>query len=711
MVKKKFIDKKKSVTYNLVYRSTEDADAPPERTLMEAGRGGAAAGQPDVEAAAEAHQTSTSTRRYPPGHPLAWIEDQELQGEMTDERRRELVELGFPDDGYDYLRHVRTLGIGAGSLEGLVGKHQAGENEDEEEKEALAAVAAATAAEKAALLATRAETTTAILGGKGPAKMKETGPVGPSIFMKAIALQQPEADVALFDAAGLRVLQPTDVDEEATEMMGGVTAFSRRKDAEGLGAERRDIEELEELMRALEADDDLDVLEEEVEEAACSTPASTARVDPAVIKKPTVAETGATEDLSKKSKSSARVKGRVLGEGDLLDDFILTATQGNLDDGVGKFDEVGEDDSEVEEYSSVEEYSEEEEENRDDVYAGLGAGTSNGKAPPRPGSIASTYWREERTDRKNLLGVIDERFEQLALEYDEDEIGSMEDEADAGAIKGFADVGDFDVILNQFLEERKAARGGADLDEDYSAEEEEEDNIASATSTTTAAAIDSGKDGFDNEQEVKASKKPVQRRRRGESILKARLEAAGFDDADAEVAITAARAALRRMGEEEALGINNTVDVFELRKKDVDPTAGWDCESVLSLRSNLYNHPGTITEPGRSRKAPPSGLIRLNKDGIPMNVLPRIYDQQHQRQNGEEEDSLVGDKKKGVPTVTIERKKGESAEEKRARKNAVKEMKRDARATKKELKSMYKEENVKAQRRAATAQVQPSVLL
>ncbi len=31
------------------------------------------------------------------------------------------------------------------------------------------------------------------------------------------------------------------------------------------------------------------------------------------------------------------------------------------------------------------------------------------KPPARPGSIASTYWRDERTDRKKLLNVIDER--------------------------------------------------------------------------------------------------------------------------------------------------------------------------------------------------------------------------------------------------------------------------------------------------------------
>lgn len=38
---------------------------------------------------------------------------------MTEERRRELIELGFPDDGYDYLKHMRAPGRGGrANLEG-----------------------------------------------------------------------------------------------------------------------------------------------------------------------------------------------------------------------------------------------------------------------------------------------------------------------------------------------------------------------------------------------------------------------------------------------------------------------------------------------------------------------------------------------------------------------------------------------------------------
>lgn len=32
-------------------------------------------------------------------------------------RRREIIDLGFPDDGYDYLKHLRVLGRGRANLD------------------------------------------------------------------------------------------------------------------------------------------------------------------------------------------------------------------------------------------------------------------------------------------------------------------------------------------------------------------------------------------------------------------------------------------------------------------------------------------------------------------------------------------------------------------------------------------------------------------
>lgn len=48
----------------------------------------------------------------------------------------------------------------------------------------------------------------------------------------------------------------------------------------------------------------------------------------------------------------------------------------------------------------------------DAAFGGDDGESEGGDGPRRkggPGSIASTYWRPERTDRKNLLSVLDER--------------------------------------------------------------------------------------------------------------------------------------------------------------------------------------------------------------------------------------------------------------------------------------------------------------
>lgn len=104
------------------------------------------------------------------------------------------------------------------------------------------------------------------------------------------------------------------------------------------------------------------------------------------------------------------------GWGDLEEDFVLAAT----DVGAGAAGAAGPDGCyESDQVSDVESYDEEEEEGEEggSSYSGSGSGGApggsqagpGGRAPARPGSIASTYWREERTDRKNLLTVIDEK--------------------------------------------------------------------------------------------------------------------------------------------------------------------------------------------------------------------------------------------------------------------------------------------------------------
>ena len=104
----------------------------------------------------------------------------------------------------------------------------------------------------------------------------------------------------------------------------------------------------------------------------------------------------------------------------------------------------------------------------------------------------------------------------------------------------------------------------------------------------------------------------------------------------------------------------------------------WDCESVLSMRSNLDNHPARIAEPAHSRKprlgfgAPPdvgrpARIVLSAKTGLPVRDADRAG---ARRQGGQ----VLGpvDGAAGAPP-TAQLRKGETQEQKKARKTATKE--------------------------------------
>ena len=84
--KSSFINKSTATTYNLIYRPTEEDAQQPERLLVDAGRG-VGVGRPDATAAAGAAEAADEERRYPPGHPLAWLEQEAGSCSMSEERR------------------------------------------------------------------------------------------------------------------------------------------------------------------------------------------------------------------------------------------------------------------------------------------------------------------------------------------------------------------------------------------------------------------------------------------------------------------------------------------------------------------------------------------------------------------------------------------------------------------------------------------------
>jgi protein LTV1 len=615
---KPFIDKRRATTFDLVYRSAGDADDAPERVLAEAG------GRPPPALGADDGPAG--------GHPLSWVASPP-DDDIPAPRRQELLELGFADDGYDYARHLRTLGRGAASLEGL--------------RVDGAGPSGATAA---AAAAGRAEAAAALLGAALLSANAAAAQATPTSFFAAPARRAPDEDAALIDASALTLLQAAAGEADAGAAMGGVTAFSRRARAEDArAAARRELAGLAAAM-AEAGDEEFDIASDK--------------------------------------------EGRGAPAGDLEDDFILAAAgvdaaAGGPGGAEASGSDASESDGDDDSWTSS-----------DEGGGGAGGAPGGGSSAGRstgsrraggPGSIASTYWREAREDRRPALDAIDERFEALALQYDDEELGGMEELVDAGEVGGGGDVAHFDAIMDEFLESRgQGQRGG--------------------TAGADGAADNAGGRGVGMSGAARAA-----------SALARELAAHGFSDADGGAAAEAAKAALRRFqaradvaeaagrgwdGEDEDAGGGALPAPFAPRADR------WDCESVLSLKSNIYNHPVTLTEPPRAARA---GVIALDRRGFPAGALlprrgwPARVDEGG---SGEEEESEGGGEEEAAarpPPPPTDRPKDESAEEKRARKGAVKEARRAARASKKELKTAFKGAAGRAARVAATALPQPSV--
>lgn len=136
----------------------------------------------------------------------------------------------------------------------------------------------------------------------------------------------------------------------------------------------------------------------------------------------------------------------------------------------------------------------------------------------------------------------------------------------------------------------------------------------------------------------------------------------------------------------------------------IDSMAGdrdrWDCQTIISTYSNLDNHPSIVDEGGsvqqkrRTRQLPP--VIRLD----PRTHLPR-NDAVDDKHSGEKSRHEFGAPQLTKP-VTSARRKGETAEEKRARKAAVKELARSRRKVKSEMKKVFASEEIVQQRHAVS---------
>ena len=120
----------------------------------------------------------------------------------------------------------------------------------------------------------------------------------------------------------------------------------------------------------------------------------------------------------------------------------------------------------------------------------------------------------------------------------------------------------------------------------------------------------------------------------------------------------------------------------------------WDCESVLSTYSTLYNHPKLISEPRLPK-------IQLSsKTGIPVGVLGRGLTAQALKQLGaddsDQEDDMMSLKSK-ISELSV-RPQHETMEEKKARKTNLKQFRRERRLEKKSNTQAFKSEKMKQEK-------------
>lgn len=115
-----------------------------------------------------------------------------------------------------------------------------------------------------------------------------------------------------------------------------------------------------------------------------------------------------------------------------------------------------------------------------------------------------------------------------------------------------------------------------------------------------------------------------------------------------------------------------------------EPNDKWDCETILSTRSTLYNRPATIKE---EREKRPVNAVKLTKNlEIPSDVLTS---------RGLTRRQLEQQQQASASAQPPQRSRGETAEERRARKQAVRETRKERREQKTAMRKLFRNEKLK----------------
>ncbi|XP_073698227.1 protein LTV1 homolog isoform X2 [Garra rufa] len=290
----------------------------------------------------------------------------------------------------------------------------------------------------------------------------------------------------------------------------------------------------------------------------------------------------------------------------LEDDFIIKAND-VMGDGMGGDDD---DDDDDDEWEDTDEEDDEDEEQDYDSEGGLSEDEEGGRkefmfADCETKTRFTEYSLTSSIMRRNeQLTLLDDRFEKFYEQFDDDEIGAL----DNAELEGYIEPDSMrleEVIKDYFIQKEKECQKPDKLGRPDLPSVREED---------------------DDEEE---------------------------DEDDKEVEI-------------ETMVIEQ-------------PTERWDCETIISTYSNLYNRPKLIQDPPKIRVS--------NKSGIPLDVLPKrgLTAKQVERMERINDSDLPR-------AATQPRSREESVEERKARKQAIKMERKERRTEKKANKMAFKQE-------------------
>ncbi|XP_033737224.1 protein LTV1 homolog isoform X2 [Pecten maximus] len=141
------------------------------------------------------------------------------------------------------------------------------------------------------------------------------------------------------------------------------------------------------------------------------------------------------------------------------------------------------------------------------------------------------------------------------------------------------------------------------------------------------------------------------------------------------------------MGEEVDAKSDESEDDGDMVDVEIEePGEKWDCESILSTYSNIYNHPKLIEEPSKERKIELTTRLGIPNESLKKPVLSRKQIEQAERA------AKLADR------ASTYRPKDETPHEKKERKQAIKDERKERRQEKKANKKAFSEEKIRLEK-------------